>query len=42
MVTATQTKISYEEFLEWTSEDQHVEWVEGEVFPMSPISDRHQ
>ena len=42
MVTATQTKISYEEFLEWTSEDQHVEWVEGEVVPMSPISDRHQ
>jgi len=42
MATATQTKISYEEFLEWTGEDQHVEWVAGEVVPMSPISDRHQ
>jgi len=42
MATATQTKISYEEFLEWAGEDQHVEWVEGEVVPMSPISDRHQ
>ena len=42
MATATQTKISYEEFLERAGEDQHVEWVEGEVVPMSPISDRHQ
>lgn len=42
MATATQTKISYEEFLEWTAEDQHVEWVNGEVVPMSPISNRHQ
>ncbi len=42
MATATQTKLSYEEFLEWTGEDQHVEWVAGEVVPMSPISDRHQ
>jgi len=42
MATATQTKISYEEFLEWTDEDQHVEWVEGELVPMSPVSNRHQ
>ena len=42
MVTATQTKISYEEFLERAGENQHVEWVEGEVFPMSPVSNRHQ
>lgn len=42
MATATQTKISYEDFLEWTGENQHVEWVDGEVFLMSPISNRHQ
>ena len=42
MATATQTKISYEDFLEWMGEDQHVEWVDGEVVSMSPISDRHQ
>ena len=42
MAAATQTKISYEEFLEWTGEDQHVEWVNGEVVSMSPISNRHQ
>lgn len=42
MTAATQTRISYEEFLEWSGEDQHVEWVEGEVVAMSPISDRHQ
>lgn len=46
MTTLTQTKpttqISYEEFLERTDEDQHVEWVNGEVIEMSPISDRHE
>ena len=50
MATATQTstpantqaKISYEEFLELESEDQHVEWVDGEVTAMSPISNLHQ
>jgi len=49
MTTATQIKaqaetpkISYEEFLERTDEDPHVEWVAGEVVPMSPVSNRHQ
>lgn len=42
MAVATQTKISYEEFLELPSEDQHVEWVEGEVVSMSPVSNQHQ
>lgn len=37
-----QAKLSYEEFLEWTGEDQHLEWVNGEVVPMSPVSDRHE
>ena len=39
---ATQAEISYEEFLERTDENQHVEWVDGEVVEMSPISDRHE
>ena len=42
MTAATQTQISYEQFLELTDEDQHVEWVEGEVVAMSPVSNRHQ
>lgn len=42
MAAATQTQISYEEFLEWTGEDQHIEWVNGEVVEMSPVSNRHQ
>ncbi len=42
MATATQTKMSYEEFLERPGEDPHVEWVAGEVVPMSPVSNRHQ
>lgn len=36
------TKISYEEFLKWDGENQHVEWVDGEVIEMSPISERHE
>jgi Uma2 family endonuclease len=42
MTTATQTKISYDEFLEWTGEDQNVEWVNGEVVAMIPVSNRHE
>lgn len=42
MTAATQTQISYEQFLELTDEDQHVEWVKGEVVAMSPVSNRHQ
>lgn len=33
--------MTYEEFLEWDGENQHVEWVNGEVIPMPPISDAH-
>ncbi len=36
------TKISYEEFLERTDDNPHVEWVNGEVIEMSPISERHE
>ena len=46
MITATQTKpttkISYENFLEQTDENPHVEWVDGEIIPMSPVSNQHQ
>jgi Uma2 family endonuclease len=35
-------KLTYEEFLEWDGENQHVEWVDGEVVPMAPIGDAHQ
>ena len=42
MSVATQTKISYDEFLMWPGEDQHVEWVNGEVVPLGPVTGRHQ
>src|SRR3569833_1930981 len=35
-------KISYEEFLANLDEDDHAEWVDGEVITMSPVSSRHQ
>jgi Uma2 family endonuclease len=33
--------ITYEQFLEWDGENQHVEWVNGEVIPMAPVSNEH-
>jgi Uma2 family endonuclease len=33
--------MTYEEFLEWDGDNPHVEWVNGEVIPMAPISDAH-
>ncbi len=33
---------TYEEFLDWPGENQHLEWVGGEVIAMSPISAEHQ
>ena len=35
-------KMTYKEFLEWDGENQHVEWVNGEVVAMAPIGDVHQ
>jgi Uma2 family endonuclease len=35
-------KMTYEEFLAWAEDGSHVEWVDGEVIPMSPVSQRHQ
>lgn len=34
-------KLTYEEFLNWPGENQHVEWVDGEVIEMSPVAARH-
>jgi hypothetical protein len=34
-------KITYEEFLELPGDDHHVEWVDGEVVAMAPVSDVH-
>lgn len=35
-------KLSYEDFLDQINEETHVEWVDGEVIPMSPVSNQHQ
>lgn len=35
-------RMSYEQFLGWDSENQHVEWVDGEVIEMPPVSEGHQ
>jgi len=33
--------MTYEQFLQWDGDNQHVEWVNGEVVPMAPISGPH-
>jgi Uma2 family endonuclease len=33
--------MTYPQFLEWDAENQHVEWVDGEVVEMPPITDEH-
>lgn len=35
-------KMTWEEFLAWTDEDTHAEWVNGEVIMTMPASLRHQ
>ena len=37
----TPRRMSYEEFLNWPHENEHVEWVNGEVVDMPPISNEH-
>ena len=37
----TPPRMSYAQFLEWPHENPHVEWVDGEIVPMPPISDEH-
>ncbi len=39
--TSPPAKMTYEEFLRWDGENQHVEWVDGKVVFMSPISKEH-
>ena len=34
--------VSYEEFLDWTDEDTHAEWVDGEIEMSSPASVTHE
>lgn len=34
-------KLTCEEFLRWNGKSQHVEWVNGEVIEMSPVSKEH-
>jgi Uma2 family endonuclease len=33
--------ISYEDFLEWDGENEHVEWVNGEIVAMAQITEEH-
>jgi Uma2 family endonuclease len=40
-VVAAGDTMSYEEFLARTDEDAHLEWVEGGVLEMPPVSDDH-
>src|SRR5262249_26747734 len=35
-------KMTYEEFLNWSDEDVHAEWVDGEVIVHMPPKDQHQ
>ena len=34
-------EMTYEDFLQWEGENQHVEWVDGRMMFMSPVSDEH-
>jgi len=40
--TPPQGKVSWEEFLAWTDEDTHAEWVDGKIIMTMPASVRHQ
>src|SRR5258708_4509952 len=35
------SEMTYEEFLRWEGENAHVEWVEGRLIPVSPVSKEH-
>lgn len=41
-IHAPPDRMTYEEFLCWQGENQHVEWVNGEVVVMPPVSGDHQ
>ncbi|HSZ58032.1 MAG TPA: Uma2 family endonuclease [Tepidisphaeraceae bacterium] len=40
--SAGPSTLSYEEFLEWDGENQHVEWVDGKAVEMAPVGDLEQ
>ncbi len=40
--TPARLKMSYAEFLQWSDEDSHAEWVNGEVIVQMPPKDSHQ
>lgn len=40
--TPTRLKMSYEEFLDWSDEDTHAEWVDGDVIVFMPAKPIHQ
>jgi hypothetical protein len=42
LIPGQRVPMSYEEYLAASDEDVHAEWVNGEVFPFMPPSDRHQ
>lgn len=35
-------RMTYAQFLDWDFENPHVEWLDGEVYVMAPVSDEHQ
>ena len=40
-IKADPPRMSYAEFLEWDGGNPHVEWVDGEVVTMAPVSNEH-
>ncbi len=40
--TIPKEKMTWDEFLAWTDEDTHAEWVDGEIIMTMPASVRHQ
>jgi Uma2 family endonuclease len=39
---ASARRMTYEEFLHWPSDDHHVEWVNGRIVFMSPVTEPHE
>src|SRR5688572_247717 len=40
-VSGTPPRMTYEEFLAWTADHPHAEWVDGEVIEFMPVTGRH-
>lgn len=39
--TMPEAYVSYEDFLRWDGENQHLEWIDGKVIPMAAVTDEH-